>query len=270
MADAPPDFASYTMPTLASEPVPDWSGDAIDAGILAGLLVVWVMTRRLPARWRWLPLLAALAWLGFVRQGCLCPIGGLGAVLAALLHPGAVLPAAAVVLVGVPLLAALLWGRAFCGGVCPLGAIQEVIGVRSRRLPVSAARWLVHVPLIVLAATVVVAALGERLPCLLDPWVVLFRRSGHLPAWLMMGLWLMLAVVIWRPFCRTLCPLGAVLGLASRLAWRPRRIDLARCRDCGACASTCPIHAIAGDRIDAAACLDCGRCQGSCRSKAII
>jgi polyferredoxin len=123
---------------------------------------------------------------------------------------------------------------------------------------------------LVLFATIGVAAIGERLPCVLDPWVVLFRRTGHLTAWLALALWLVAAVVVWRPFCRLLCPLGAALGLASRLAWRPRRIAADRCRECGACAPTCPVHAITSHRIDPAACLDCGRCQGSCRSGAIV
>jgi polyferredoxin len=269
VAETIPDFSDYLQPELAPEPLARWTGDAIDAGVLAVLLAWWVLGRRTRPAWRWLPLGAALLWLGFIRQGCLCPVGSLGAVLAATLRPEVVLPTAAVVLLVLPLLTALLWGRAFCGGVCPLGAVQEVAGVYSRRLPAWISRWLPLGPWLVLAVTAGVAVLGDRLPCVLDPWVTLFRRSGSTGAWIALGLWLLAAAVVWRPFCRLLCPLGALLGLASRLAWRPRRIDPDRCRDCGACAPSCPMHAISAHHIDPAACLDCGRCQPACRSGAI-
>jgi ferredoxin len=79
-----------------------------------------------------------------------------------------------------------------------------------------------------------------------------------------------------RAYCNLLCPIGALDGLANRVAarfGRRVRIDPARCDGCGACAKVCPMWAIevggGTATIDPLACLPCRECEGVCPTDAI-
>ncbi|MCA9172239.1 MAG: 4Fe-4S binding protein, partial [Planctomycetales bacterium] len=85
--------------------------------------------------------LASLAYFGFFRQGCVCPIGATQNVAAALADSTLAVPLVVLAFFLLPLIAALLFGRVFCGGVCPLGAIQDVVLLRPRQLPRSVDRY---------------------------------------------------------------------------------------------------------------------------------
>ena len=68
------------------------------------------------------------------------------------------------------------------------------------------------------------------------------------------------------PFCRWLCPFAAVLNPFSRFAVSGVQRRAESCRDCGLCATTCPM-AISVDRLDrvtAARCTSCLNCVASC------
>ena len=52
----------------------------------------------------------------------------------------------------------------------------------------------------------------------------------------------MAAMVIYRPFCRFICPLGAFYGLFNKLAAFGIAVDAERCTHCGACQAVCPMN----------------------------
>src|SRR5690606_21257733 len=90
--------------------------------LLAAGLVLRVRSRR----WIRVAGIAALICFGFVRRGCLCPMGPVQSVSAALAGvPDAGLTLVAFLLFGLPLLAALFFGRVYCASVCPHGALQD-------------------------------------------------------------------------------------------------------------------------------------------------
>ena len=69
-----------------------------------------------------------------------------------------------------------------------------------------------------------------------------------------------------RLWCRYLCPLGALLGIFSKVAFIKRRVG-ERCNECGRCSSECPTGTIDPERgfaSDPAECIMCLECQGSC------
>jgi ferredoxin len=70
-----------------------------------------------------------------------------------------------------------------------------------------------------------------------------------------------------RTWCNTLCPVGALLGLASRYSLFKARIDAGKCTRCGACAAGCKAGCIntREKRVDNSRCVACFNCLGTCR-----
>lgn len=212
--------------------------------------------------------LACLAYFGFYREGCVCPIGSIQNVAVGLADPGYVVPYFVIGIFVLPLAAALFFGRVFCGGVCPLGAIQEVVLVRPVTVPPRLDRALGALKWVYLAAAVgfAVAPVAYRdfVICRFDPFVSFFRFTGTFSMLLFGGLLLAVGLFVGRPYCRYLCPYGALLALTSRYAWRSVSITPGRELDCGLCNRACPYGAIEEMRAVRTRCLACSRCYHSC------
>ncbi len=260
----------YVTPVVQRPlPLPPWR-QLLDLGLLAAALgaAAWVVLRRRSRRWALALTVVCLAYFGFVREGCVCPIGSIQNVALALVDPAYAVPYFVIGVFMLPLAAALFFGRVFCSGVCPLGAIQELALIRPVAVPrrldraLGALKWIY----LVLALAFVALPFLERdfVICRFDPFVGFFRFSGPLHMMLLGGAFLLLGLVVGRPYCRYLCPYGALLSLASRLAWRSVSITPDRELDCGLCAAACPYGAIEEMRAVRASCLACARCYAAC------
>jgi ferredoxin len=239
--------------------------------VLLGLALVaaGLVAHRWRRRWMAVAItVASLAYFGFYRQGCVCPIGATQNVAASFADSTVVVPAAVLAFFLLPLIAALIAGRVFCSGVCPLGAIQDLVLVRPWQAPRVVDRWGGLVRYIYLAAAVWFAiqlpAARDFIICRFDPFVGFFRLTGA--AWMLaLGAGLLLVgTVVGRPYCRFLCPYGGLLALVSRFAWKPVRISPDEELDCGLCVEACPFGAIRNMRADRAECLACARCFAHC------
>jgi len=189
--------------------------------------------------------LLSLSYFGFVRKGCICPIGATQNVALALLEPGVVISVTAVLFFVLPLLAALLFGRVYCGGVCPHGAIQDILLLKALRLPLWLDRVLQLGAFAWLGLALVTVAAGQGfLICRHDPFISFFRLAGSLDM-LDLGLFfLLLSTIVGRPYCRFLCPYGVLLRLASWSALFKVKICEGKCNDCGNCLKVCPFGAV--------------------------
>ena len=228
------------------ERVPAWA----DVLILALALAVsaWLVRKARSRRWILAFSLLCLAWFGFVRHGCICPVGSVQNVAAAAWCGGG-LPWFAAALFALPLLAALLFGRVFCGAVCPLGALQDLFIVKPLRVPKPLDAVLRLVPLTVLSAGLVYAVNGAGfLICRTDPFVGFFRREAPLPMLLTGMAVLLVGLVVARPYCRYFCPYGVLLEMCARLAWKPVHVTAQECINCRLCTGTCPVDAIVTPR----------------------
>lgn len=243
---------------------------ALDVALLAvALVLAALVAHRWRRRWMAVALsLAALGYFGFFRQGCVCPIGATQNVAAGLADANYAVPLAVLVFFLLPLGAALLAGRVFCGGPCPLGAIQDLVLIKPMRLPEAVDRWGGKFRYVYLAIAVVLAAApaaAREFPiCRFDPFVGFFRLSGPATMFAAGAALLAVGTVVGRPYCRFLCPYGAVLGVVSRFAVKPVRITPDEELDCGLCTEACPFGAIHNMRADRATCLACGRCFAHC------
>ena len=211
---------------------------------------------------------ACVAYFGFYREGCVCPIGSIQNVAVALVDPGYAVPYFVIAIFLLPLIAALFFGRVFCSGVCPLGAIQELVLIRAVEVPkrldraLGSLKWLYLTAAVALA--VAPAASRDFIICRFDPFVGFFRFSGPAHMLLIGGAFLLLGLFVGRPYCRYLCPYGALLSLTSRLSWRSVSITPDRELDCGLCDRACPYGAIEKMRAVRTTCLACARCYGAC------
>ncbi len=87
-----------------------------------------------------------------------------------------------------------------------------------------------------------------------------------------------LAVIVYlsytrgRLYCNTVCPVGTLLGLFSRLSVFKLKIDHDSCEGCGACKLVCKSECIDDENktIDFDRCVDCYNCLDVCPSDSII
>jgi len=236
-------------------------------GLALGL-AAWLALWRRRRGWLVAVSAACLAYFGFYREGCICPIGSIQNVAVALVDPTYAVPYFVIATFMLPLVVALFFGRIFCSGVCPLGAIQEMVVLKPIEVAPRLDRalgWLKWIYLgLALYFVLLPATQRDFVICRFDPFVGLFRFTGQ--AWLLMvgGVFLVAGIFIGRPYCRWLCPYGALLSVCSRYAWRSFSITPDRELDCGLCTDACPYGAIEERRAVRTACFACGRCYRSC------
>jgi len=140
---------------------------------------------------------------------------------------------------------ALFAGRAFCAGVCPHGALQDLLLIKPVKVPAGLAQGLSVVPFIFLGFGLTFAATGTGFPiCRYDPIVPIFRLNGPGLLVLLGLVTLGLSLFVGRPYCRFLCPYGALLKLASLTSKWKVRVTPDICTQCQLCANSCPFGAM--------------------------
>ncbi len=236
-------------------------------GLATGASVWLVLKRRNRRALGWLSL-GSLAYFGFYRQGCICPIGSIQNVAVALTDPHYSIPMVVTAMFFIPLVVALFFGRAFCGGVCALGAIQDLVVLKPIQAPRLLDRVLGLLKYVYLGLAIFFAvqpALGrDFVICRFDPFVGFFRLSGAPHMLILGGALLVVGMFVGRPYCRYLCPYGALLNWCTRLARRGVTITPEKELDCGLCAGSCPFGAIDKMRAVRKDCLYCARCYTAC------
>ena len=243
-----PDFTSgYQYPDIEHGVPLEWLWNVVDILLLIALMgvVVWAAYKR---RSRSVILgvsVVSVAWFGFFRSGCVCSVGSIQNVVLALTDSTYHLPWYVLCLFMIPLLAAILFGRVFCAGVCPLGALQELVNVKNFRLTRAVSAALSVIPWIYLAFAILYAATRSQfLICRFDPFVGIFRLGGDLGMIIFGVSLLLLSVFVGRPFCQFLCPYGALLSMFSSFSWKKLTITSKTCINCALCIKSCPVDAI--------------------------
>ena len=144
-----------------------------------------------------------------------------------------------------PLLFALFAGRVFCGGACPLGAIQDLIILKPISLPIGVRKALGLIPYIYLGLSILFAATQtDFIICRYDPFVGIFRMDATFNMLVLGGSFLIVGMFVGRPYCRFLCPYGVLLNWMSSVSKKHLTITPSECIDCKLCEHSCPMDAI--------------------------
>lgn len=219
-----------------------------------------------------------------------CPIGAMQAVIGSWNFKFAFYAAGFLMFIGA------LMGRFVCGWLCPFGLIQDLLykipflrkinTFKGDKL-LRKLKYVILLVFVILLPMFLVDVLGQGLPYFckficpagtLEGGIllVLFNESmrgalGWLYAWksVLLAVTILLSVVIYRPFCKYICPLGAVYSVFNPIAVFRYRIDKEKCTGCGACARVCKMQVDPAKNVNHAECIRCGACKDACPVKVI-
>lgn len=219
-----------------------------------------------------------------------CPIGSLQATLNdRYFH-------VALYAIGFMVLFGTFFGRAVCGFLCPFGLIQDLLfkipfkwkirKLKHERIARGVKYFLLVVFVILLPLFVVdITGLGKPWFCkyvcpvgTLEAGIPLvlmnnmLRESlGFLYTWklLILAVTLLGSIIIYRPFCRYICPLGAIYGFFNRFAIYRFEIDKSKCTGCRICQRCCKFDIDVFRNPNSMDCIRCGDCIDACPEKAI-
>ena len=219
-----------------------------------------------------------------------CPIGALQAVI------GSPKFKFSYYVVGFLFCVGALIGRGVCGYLCPFGLVQDLLhkipfvkkietfkGAKALRK----AKYLILLVFVILLPLFLVDIIGQGAPyfCkLICPVgmmeggipLVLMNKSmrgaiGFLYAWkgLILILTIFLSIVIYRPFCKYICPLGAIYSLFNSVSLFRYTLDHQKCIHCGRCKAVCEMQCDPVKNCNDVECIRCGKCKNACPVDAI-
>jgi Na+-translocating ferredoxin:NAD+ oxidoreductase RnfG subunit/ferredoxin len=245
--------------------------DYIPLALLSGLLgLVLISFLSKNQNWRSLTLVASIALIGLYHTN---PISSVNVVNILTYR----LPPFArnlfwYLLMGFALGFCLIWGRVYCGFICPFGAVLELLerlnlfSLKISRELNQKARYIKYIILwlIIVAALV----LNNANVADYEAFSTLFSLAGDRLDWALIILAVFGSAVIPRFFCRYLCGIGLSLGLVSKCSWKKLTVK-ENCRRCASCQAACPYGAIEtlpdGEyKINPVECIQCHICLSSC------
>src|SRR5208337_4072008 len=97
-------------------------------------LVTWFVHKKRSRKGVLVMTLFSMIYFGFYRKGCVCSVGSIQNITLGLFHNNYQVPVPVIAFFMLPLIFTLFYGRTFCAGVCPLGAIQDIVAIRPMKI----------------------------------------------------------------------------------------------------------------------------------------
>ena len=217
-----------------------------------------------------------------------CPIGALQSVI------GSSSFKFSYYIVGVLILFGVILGRVICGFLCPFGWFQELLHkIPSRKFSTKKLKSLTYIKYIILVVFVIILPItivnevnmGNPFFCkyicpsgILQGAIPLsiakenIRESlGALFTWKSMVLMsiITMSVFFYRPFCKWICPLGAIYALFNKFSLYRLHIDQHKCTNCGVCNKVCKMDVDVMKSPNSPECIRCGDCVKQCPQNAL-
>lgn len=219
-----------------------------------------------------------------------CPIGSLQAVLSDRNY------SFSFYVVGFLLIVGALAGRFVCGWLCPFGLVQDLLykipfPKKLRKLPgekfLRLTKYVILLGFVIILPLTVLDIVGQGSPWFckyicpsgtLFAGIPLIATNPPLQAvlgWLftwktaILAVLIILSLLVFRPFCRYLCPLGAIYGLFNPIALCRYKVNEEKCTKCGLCQKACPMDIPTYISPNSPECVRCGKCKKACPHSAI-
>ena len=80
---------------------------------------------------------------------------------------------------------------------------------------------------------------------------------------------ILLSIMIYRPFCKYICPLGAIYSFFNRISLYRYSVDESKCTHCGVCKNVCRMGVDMSTTPNSPECIRCGDCKAACPHHAI-
>lgn len=219
-----------------------------------------------------------------------CPIGSLQAVL------GGGKYKFSYYVIGILMFFGILLGRLVCGFLCPFGFIQDLlykIPTPKLKTPKKIDKKLRYLKYLVLLIPVILLPMflvdqfGSAPPYFCQwicpvgtleggiPLVIknesLRNTLGFLFNWkiFLLVLTIVSSILAYRPFCKYICPLGALYSLFNKYSFYQMNLDKLKCNGCKACERNCKMNVEVTKNINSLECIRCGECKKACKQGAI-
>ncbi|SFS03367.1 4Fe-4S binding protein [Anaeromicropila populeti] len=174
----------------------------------------------------------------------------------------------------------LLFGRIFCGFVCPMGLLQDIVhsirqglGIEGISLNEKLYQGLKPVKWFLVIVFLCLCFVGGNF-CNFCPAVSLTPAFAGFKVSLFVSGFIMVMVIVGsffkRRFWCTICPMGYLMGLVYKITPFRLKKDCQSCTECGACYEACPmgIKSIYTERenedVTTTDCIMCGECIKKC------
>lgn len=192
------------------------------------------------------------------------------------------------------ILLGVLLGRFICGFLCPFGWFQDLLHkIPGKKLstaklkPLRYLKYVILVVFVILLPAFVTNSLGMGDPffckyiCpqgVLEGAISLSLANSGIRAALghlftfkftVLALFIILSILFYRPFCKWICPLGAVYSLFNKVSFLKIQVDHEKCVGCQKCSRVCKMDVNVVDTPNHPECIRCGECMKACPTDAI-
>jgi len=279
--DSGSEFQSAESAEVVAAPAKTWKDYLRDPNIYEPIAIFLVLglislgiKHKTFRKYRGLFLLVSLIYLGFYRGACPCMISSFQNSILILFGVKVKLESLLWFLLLIP--GAYLFGKIWCGWLCHLGALQEFL-FKALHLKIlqgnKAQKVIKGIQISVFVLWILQLILTKtNLFCEYDPFKVAYNLiSPTTTGWVLLGILLVSSVLIYRPFCRTFCPVGLILGWVSLIPGA-RKLDkndtCIHCKHCdAACQHRALIHRNKITILRVQDCILCGECLSECKVK---
>lgn len=156
------------------------------------------------------------------------------------------------------LFVSLVFGKAFCSWLCPIGFLSELVAdfgekIFKRRInlpkwldyPLRSLKYLLlaflfYSVIVIMNVVAVDAFLSSPYNLVSDIKMYYFFADLSRFSLIVIGVLFLMSIVIRNFWCRYLCPYGALLGITALLSPSKIKRNADKCVDCGLCNKACP------------------------------
>jgi ferredoxin-type protein NapH len=188
-------------------------------------------------------------------------------------------------------LSGLFFGRFVCGWICPFGFIQEMLyKIPLPKIKSKVFRKMEFLKYVFLAIFIIslvlintnygyplfckyvciVEVLEAKIPFLiLKPQILSYEGLFFYVKLFLLIAVVLLSIMVFRPFCRFFCSLGAFYALFNPISFVRIKLDNLKCLNCGSCKKACQIDIDVRINPDSMECIRCGECIAACPTNSI-